>query len=72
MNTDNIEKKEHLVKLLESHESESVIIYGSCVDGLMTVVRKKDDAESVRDFLLKKGFSVTLYHGSLSVLHGEK
>lgn len=72
MNTDNIEKKEHLVKLLESHEDESVIIYGSCVDGLMTVVRKKDDAESVRDFLLKKGFSVTLYHGSLSVLHGEK
>ena len=56
VNTDNIEKKEHLVKLLESHESESVIIY----------VRKKDDAESVRDFLLKKGFSVTLYHGSLS------
>lgn len=31
------------------------------------VVRKKDEAERLREFLCEKGFATAVYHGSLSV-----
>ena len=33
----------------------------------MMVVRKKDEAERLREFLCEKGFATAVYHGSLSV-----
>ena len=34
---------------------------------MYTPVRKKDDAESIRDYLQKEGHAATVYHGSLPV-----
>ena len=31
------------------------------------VVRKKDDAETIRDYLVTERFAATVYHGSLPV-----
>ena len=31
-------------------------------------MRKKDDAERLREFLCGEGFATTVYHGSLSVV----
>ena len=67
INTDNLDKFDNLKRLLEEHANQSVIIYGACFAEASHLVRKKDEAETVKEVLCQAGFKTTLYHASLSV-----
>lgn len=67
MNSENISKYDHLRGLLSNHPNQSVIIYGTKFHSRHIIVRKRDEAVSIRDNLLADGFAATVYHGSLPV-----